>query len=350
MDPRCRTRPPQALRDGLVKFDGGRGWKRPRHQDRSRQGLGGPSSTARRSAPAFPDWRKAVVLSKGGGEATIGFANGSTGDFAGIGRSDAQARRRRRGVRLPQAGHGDHRQAARCRTAMPCARCPQISGGMLVEEVHTGRVMAMQGGFDVIGSAYNRATQALRQPGSAFKPIVYVTALKNGFTPATIELDAPFCVWQGAGPRQKCFVNFDRRSAGPHTMRWGRAVAQPDDRSRRVEIGMPKITDTARKLGVGNYRQLSVVRARRRRHDRASADQCLCDPRQPGPLGEADDDRLCPGPQRQGHLPHRQPLRADGQLQCARLGREGDAAAAEPDPSAASTRWPRSRWSTSWKA
>ena len=58
---------------------------------------------------------------------------------------------------------------------------------MLVEEVHTGRVLAMQGGFDVVGSSYNRAIQALRQPGSAFKPIVYVTALENGFTPATIE-------------------------------------------------------------------------------------------------------------------------------------------------------------------
>ena len=111
---------------------------------------------------------------------------------------------------------------------------PEISGGMLAEEVHTGRVLAMQGGFDVVGSSYNRATQALRQPGSAFKPIVYVTALENGFTPATIELDAPFCVWQGAGLGNKCFVNFDRRSAGPHTHALGRrAVAQPDDGARR---------------------------------------------------------------------------------------------------------------------
>ncbi len=98
---------------------------------------------------------------------------------------------------------------------------PEISGGMLAEEVHTGRVLAMQGGFDVVGSSYNRAIQALRQPGSAFKPIVYVTALENGFTPATIELDAPFCVWQGAGLGNKCFVNFDHRYAGPHTLRWG---------------------------------------------------------------------------------------------------------------------------------
>ena len=131
---------------------------------------------------------------------------------------------------------------------------PEIAGGMLAEEVHTGRVLAMQGGFDVIGSAYNRATQALRQPGSAFKPIVYVTALENGFTPATIEMDAPFCVWQGAGLGNKCFVNFDRRSAGPHTMRWGVEQSRNLMTVRAAStVGMAKITDTARKLGVGDY-------------------------------------------------------------------------------------------------
>jgi penicillin-binding protein 1A len=125
---------------------------------------------------------------------------------------------------------------------------------MLAEEVHTGRVLAMQGGFDVVGSSYNRATQALRQPGSAFKPIVYVTALENGFTPATIELDAPFCVWQGAGLGNKCFVNFDHRSAGPHTLRWGLEQSRNLMTVRAASaIGMPKITDTARKLGVGDY-------------------------------------------------------------------------------------------------
>src|SRR5207237_7762219 len=125
------------------------------------------------------------------------------------------------------------------------------SAWLLVQEVHTGRDLAMQGGFDVIGSSYNRAIQAFRQPGSAFKPIVYVTALQNGFTPATIELDAPFCVWQGAGLGQKCFVNFDRRSAGPHTLRWGVEQSRNLMTVRAASaIGMPKITDTARKLGV----------------------------------------------------------------------------------------------------
>jgi penicillin-binding protein 1A len=125
---------------------------------------------------------------------------------------------------------------------------------MLAQEVHTGRVLAMQGGFDVVDSSYNRAIQAQRQPGSAFKPLVYVTGLENGFTPATIELDAPFCVWQGAGLGNKCFTNFDGRYAGPHTMRWGLEQSRNLMTVRAAsQIGMAKITDTARKLGVGDY-------------------------------------------------------------------------------------------------
>jgi penicillin-binding protein 1A len=112
----------------------------------------------------------------------------------------------------------------------------------------------MQGGFDVIGSSYNRATQALRQPGSAFKPIVYVTALENGMTPASIVVDAPFCVWQGAGLGNKCFVNFDKRYAGPHTMRWGVEQSRNLMTVRTAsQTGMPKVIDTAKKLGVGDF-------------------------------------------------------------------------------------------------
>src|SRR3546814_18020672 len=79
----------------------------------------------------------------------------------------------------------------------------------------------MQGGWDVVGSVFNRATQAKRQPGSTFKPIVYSAAIDGGMTPASIITDGPFCVWQGAGLGNKCFRNYSGRSAGPQTMRWG---------------------------------------------------------------------------------------------------------------------------------
>ena len=230
MDPMMQDAAAQALRDGLARFDGGRGWRD--------LGL---------KVDLRKDWAGAA-RSRAGRHRLSRLAEG--------GRAVEGRRRRRRSAsptarpgRLPASaaampkrgvggrafdsckpGHGDHRQAECAGSSYALRSVPEVSGGMLAEEVHTGRVLAMQGGFDVVGSSYNRATQALRQPGSAFKPIVYVTALENGFTPATIELDAPFCVWQGAGLGQKCFVNFDRRSAGPaHPALGPRAVAQPDD-------------------------------------------------------------------------------------------------------------------------
>jgi penicillin-binding protein 1A len=131
---------------------------------------------------------------------------------------------------------------------------PEIGGGFVAEEVRTGRVLALQGGFDVVGSSYNRATQALRQPGSTFKPIVYETALENGMTPASIVVDSPVCVWQGAGLGNKCFVNFDRGYAGAHTMRWGVEQSRNLMTVRAAsETGMAKVIDTAKKLGVGEY-------------------------------------------------------------------------------------------------
>jgi penicillin-binding protein 1A len=252
MDPAMQDAAGQALRDGLTKFDGNRGWTETGMKvdlskdwaaqlDRAPVGVG------------YPDWLKAAVLSKGEFQATIGFANGSTGTL-----SVADAAMPKRGIGgkafdfLTPGMIIIVKQVAGNSYALRSV--PEVSGGMLAEEVHTGRVLAMQGGFDVIGSSYNRAIQAFRQPGSAFKPITYVTALENGFTPATIVEDAPYCVWQGAGLGQKCFVNFDRRYAGPHTMRWG------VEQSRNLmaihvasETGMPKIVKTAHDLGVGDF-------------------------------------------------------------------------------------------------
>ena len=251
MNPTMQDAAAQALRDGLSNF-GGRGWTDlgmkidldkdwAAELDRARVGTG------------YIDWKKAVVLDKSAGAATIGFTDGSKGTLPASGASVPK-----RGVGGAAFDYLRPGMVIIVKQTAPGAYAirsvPSISGGMLAEEVHTGRVLAMQGGFDVVGSAYNRATQALRQPGSAFKPIVYVTAMENGFTPATIELDAPFCVWQGAGLGNKCFVNFDHRSAGPHTLRWGLEQSRNLMTVRAASmIGMAKITDTARKLGVGDY-------------------------------------------------------------------------------------------------
>ena len=252
MVPTMQDAAAEALREGLAKFDGGRGW----NDTKLSIDVNGDWQTQLRLAAlgtGFPDWKKAVVLSKAAGHASIGFPNGTKGVLDA---SAAQQPKRGGGgsafsnlrpgmiIIVKQMGPGSYALRS----------IPEVGGGFIAEEVRTGRVLAMQGGFDVIGSSYNRATQARRQPGSAFKPIVYVTALENGMTPASIIVDAPFCVWQGAGLGNKCFRNFDGKYAGPKTMRWGVEQSRNLMTVRAAsQTGMPKVTATAAKLGVGKY-------------------------------------------------------------------------------------------------
>jgi len=98
---------------------------------------------------------------------------------------------------------------------------PKVNGGIVVMDPYTGRVLAMAGGFSYRLSEFNRATQAKRQPGSAFKPIVYAAALENGFTPSTLVLDAPFVMEQGEGLKTWKPENYGKKFYGPSTLRTG---------------------------------------------------------------------------------------------------------------------------------
>jgi penicillin-binding protein 1A len=252
MNPVMQDAAANALREGLARFDGGRGWRDSGLSVELDKAWAGQLDRAP-VGTGFPDWRKAVVLSKDSDSASIGFTNGSTGTLP---RSNAV---------MPKRGGGgtafDSLQPGMIvivkkdgSSSYALRSIPEIGGGFVAEEVRTGRVLAMQGGFDVIGSSYNRATQALRQPGSAFKPIVYETALENDFSPASIVVDSPFCTSQGPGLPDKCFVNFDRRYAGPKTLRWGVEQSRNLMTVRTAnQVGMQKVTDTARKLGVGDF-------------------------------------------------------------------------------------------------
>ena len=98
---------------------------------------------------------------------------------------------------------------------------PKINGAIVVMDPYTGRVLAMAGGFSFKLSEFNRATQAKRQPGSAFKPIVYAAALENGFSPSTLVLDAPFVMDQGEGLKTWKPENYGKKFYGPSTLRTG---------------------------------------------------------------------------------------------------------------------------------
>jgi penicillin-binding protein 1A len=127
---------------------------------------------------------------------------------------------------------------------------PDVEGALVAMDPHTGRVLALVGGFSYGKSQFNRAVQAMRQPGSSFKPIVYAAALDNGYSPASVVLDAPveFKMANGDIWRPK---NYQDKFYGPATLRRG------IEQSRNVmtvrlasELGMVRIADLAQRLGI----------------------------------------------------------------------------------------------------
>ncbi|KPF62655.1 penicillin-binding protein [alpha proteobacterium AAP81b] len=253
VDPALQQAAETALRDGLLRYDRGKPWRGP--VAKIEVGDGWPARLAATSvAMGFESWRKAVVLAKSGADSTLGFVDGSTGSMAG-----SAAMRPKQGSVLT-AGQvlrpGDVIAVAPLPNGGWALRqAPAVSGGMVVEEPATGRVLAMVGGFDARAEAFNRATQALRQPGSAFKPIVYATAMDNGFTPASIVVDGPYCVFQTRSLGTKCFKNFDNmRPAGPQTLRWGLEQSRNLMTVRiAFNTGMDKVVAQAKALGIGDY-------------------------------------------------------------------------------------------------
>ena len=128
---------------------------------------------------------------------------------------------------------------------------PIINGGIVVMDPYTGRVLALSGGFSFKKSEFNRSTQALRQPGSAFKPFVYALALENDYTPSTLVLDAPLVLDQGEDLKLWKPQNYGKKFYGLSTMRTGL------EKSRNLmtvriaqDLGLDKITNFSKQLGI----------------------------------------------------------------------------------------------------
>ena len=130
---------------------------------------------------------------------------------------------------------------------------PLVNGGIVVMDPFTGRVLALSGGFSFKKSEFNRATQALRQPGSAFKPFIYALALENGYTPSTLILDAPLVLEQGYDLKMWKPENYGKKFYGPSTLRMGL------EKSRNLmtvriaqDLGLKKIVNFSKQLGIYN--------------------------------------------------------------------------------------------------
>lgn len=130
---------------------------------------------------------------------------------------------------------------------------PNVEGGVVVMDPHTGKVLAIVGGYSFRISQFNRATQALRQTGSAFKPFVYLTALENGYSPTDLILDAPFVLDQGVGLKRWKPENYSKKFYGLMTLREG------IEKSRNLmtvrlaqELGMDKVSEMSKRIGVND--------------------------------------------------------------------------------------------------
>ncbi len=130
---------------------------------------------------------------------------------------------------------------------------PNVEGGLIAMDPHTGKILAMVGGYSFQKSQYNRTSQAKRQTGSSFKPIVYLAALEEGYEPTDLILDAPFVLNQGAGQPVWKPVNYSKKFYGLMTLRQG------IEKSRNLmtvrlaqDVGMKKVAQMSKKMGVNS--------------------------------------------------------------------------------------------------
>jgi len=249
--------------EGLVRYDEAQGWRGPVTKIDIAGDWGVKLAEVKALADVAP-WRLAVVLEVSDQSARIGLQPGrEPGGFVSKGRTVgilpldgmkwAKTSGRAVGKVSQVVSPGDvvYVEPAKTDGQFILHQVPEISGAMVVEDPWTGRVLAMVGGFSFDQSQFNRASQALRQPGSSFKPFVYAAALDNGYTPSTIVLDAPVEIDQGPGVGVWRPENYEGKFYGPATLRFGL------EHSRNVmtvrlaqDIGMPLIAEYAKRFGV----------------------------------------------------------------------------------------------------
>ncbi|NQV46258.1 MAG: penicillin-binding protein 1A [Rhodospirillaceae bacterium] len=255
-----------ALKDGLRAYDRRHGWRGPLTQ------LGDIDDWQKKLAALPPtqglaEWRRAVVLGLEENAAAIGFADTTVGT---VPMSEMKwARAWAEGEKLGPSVHrpsdvlkigdviavvavaADKNSKPYPPDTYTLEQIPEIQGALVALDPHTGRVLAMSGGYDHERSQFNRVTQAMRQPGSAFKPFVYLAAIDSGYTPSTLILDAPFVIDQGPGLPKWRPANYTKKFYGPSTMRLGIEKSRNLMTVRLAQtVGMDKVADVARRFGV----------------------------------------------------------------------------------------------------
>ncbi len=266
LDPKLQEIADRVLRAGLVRYDLRHGWRGPVAQIDP-----GPDWQKRLAMVAAPewlyDWHLAMAIEAEAKEAKIGFADGSEGTIPLAELRWARHAREGKvvGPAIDKASDalkpGDVIIVAKVEKSedgkdypadtYALRQIPEVSGAIVAMDVHTGRVFALTGGWSFKQSEFDRATQAMRQPGSSFKPIVYMAALDSGYTPSTVVLDAPITIDQGPGLPPWSPENYGGDYLGPTTMRVGVEKSRNLMTVRVAQaVGMEKVVEYAKKLGV----------------------------------------------------------------------------------------------------
>ena len=259
LDPKMQLMARKALVDGLVRFDEAHGFRGAMRNINVTQDWG----VSLAEVPALGDvrpWRLAVVLDATDASARIGLQPPRE--------KSGEVSRDRETAVLPMDGlrwtkKSSVKQALQVGDVIyveladgkpgqyRLRQIPDIAGGIVAMDPYTGRVLAMVGGFSFDQSEFNRATQAFRQPGSSFKPIVYATALDNGYTPSSLVLDAPIEIEVGNGEIWRPENYGGAVSSSPHTLRYGIEHSKNQMTVRLAkDIGMPLIAEYSKRFGV----------------------------------------------------------------------------------------------------
>ncbi|MGE5546795.1 MAG: penicillin-binding protein 1A [Solirubrobacterales bacterium] len=256
----------KVLREGLMSYDHRHGYRGP--VTRIEPGQGWQQRLAAVAYPRGADpWELAVVLSVSDQAAAIGLNGGRTGSIP-FGemkwarpalKDNAMGPVPRRPADVIQPGDVILVQAIlKAEDGKPhpantytLRQVPKVEGALVAVDPHTGRVLAMVGGWSYAKSQFNRATQALRQPGSSFKPFIYLTALENGYTPSSLILDAPVALPQGPGLPLWRPKNYGNDFLGPTTLRVGVEKSRNLMTVRLAQaVGMDKVADYANRFGI----------------------------------------------------------------------------------------------------
>ncbi len=276
LDPQIQNQARVALQNALIDFDQDWGWRGAIGRI-DPAGDWGPALAEFDRLSDVPEWDIAVVLATGADglrvglrpERVLGGGVSADRDEGFVAIDDIQWAFRLRGDNGARQASGLQevvtpgdviyvRSAGEDGSRYLLRQVPAVSGALVAMDPNTGRVLAMAGGFSFYDSQFNRATQAFRQPGSSFKPFVYAAALDNGYTPASVIMDAPIQLVAGGEVWEP--KNFDGTVAGPSTLRLG------IEKSRNLmtvrlaqDMGMNLVSEYAEQFGL--YDDLSPVLA-----------------------------------------------------------------------------------------